>query len=176
MLLFIGGKSRALLGELAVIFLHEALLHRCEFQLVAGVIDLTDAVKESLIEVYLVVGLVQQGDCLLRHLGELGSAESLHIMVEDSRHAFQNRREILERKDGVVEIGSGAVHDNRVDCAVLLLDAGLDGGDEIGCGDFVERGDFILCVVRLKEWILSFGSHGGRGVDGEEQSSSGQNG
>ena len=157
--LLVGGKGGSLLSETAVVFLHHSFLHRREAHLVAHVVDAFDALEESVVEVHLVGGFVEHRYGLLRHRGELGSGERLLIMVEHPLHTLKNRREILERKNGVVEIGNGAVARDVAQVLILLGYTGLDSRNEIRNLYLVEGRDAILRVVGLQKGIFSLLCH-----------------
>ena len=152
--LLLRSEGRALLGKLAVVFLREALLHVGHPLTVAVVVDALDALEEELVEVELVVGLVEKRDGLLGHGGELIGAHRPVVGVEHRRHPLQDRRHVLQREDRVVEVGGRPVADYVVDVLLHLLDAGLDGRDEVGGLDLAEGRDLILCRVGLQKRIV----------------------
>ena len=134
--------------------LHGQALVGGEAEAVAAVVERLYACEELVVHHHLVgVGLVH-GIELLGNLHHFGRGIALLESGEHGHHAVEDGAGAVEGQDGVVEGGGGVVVGDGLDLLVLLLYAGLEGGQIVVVGDLVERRDFVRSGVLREERVL----------------------
>ena len=124
-------QQRALANEILVDFLEQFLVFALQ-RVVLFVIDLTDTLKERLVERDFILQVGQHGLDLLLYLANLRSLVGIHQREERASDTVEQLATILERQDGVLERSRVRTIHNLLDILTLILDSGLEGREIIG--------------------------------------------
>ena len=159
-LLLLGQADALALEGVEVLLQHHLLLAR-QAALVA-VVHGCHAVVERLVERHIVLMLAHQGDGFLLDGGQRVGAVGLGNVVEHAHDLAENAAGELQRRDGVLEGGRVRVGRDGVDFGGLLLDARLDGGNDVSGLDLFKRRDAVRGVPFRQEGVDSVvaGCHG----------------
>ena len=153
-LLGLGSQAHAVALETFIDFLHHHLLLTGEAGrlLVHGL----DAGIEVLVHHNLVGSLGDQGHHLFFDGLHLGSGITLGEVEEHALYLVQDGAGVLIGKDGILEGRGLRIGQNGLDIGLLLLQAGLEGGHILVCGNLGEGGGSVRGVPLLQEDVGGF--------------------
>ncbi len=153
-----GREERTIAHHAVVVFVGETTLHLVQPQFIGGIVHGLDAGKERLVHVHLVVLRGNHGSEDLGQLVHLRRVVALDKGHEHVGHLVERLATVVDSQHGVLKVGAlGVVHDGS-HLGILLVDAGLQGGQIVLILDFLERRNLILRSIRRQEGILLFHS------------------
>ena len=121
------------------------------------VIDLTDALKQRLVERNLVLEVGQHGLHLLLYLANLIGLVGLNDGKEHTADTVERLATLLEGKDGVVEGRRILVFYDSCDFVALLLDSRLEGRQIVRDLNLTEVGGSKRQGALLQQRIFTLG-------------------